>query len=90
MLTLSEPDSFIERLEKYNYDDIVINKCKNLEFTKRLAVNFGKVKSKCETTWCLFERYPVLSRANVQGVIERWNQTWSEAIRHHNIPGELD
>ena len=40
---------FIERLEKYNYyDETVISKCKNLEFTKALGVNFGKVKSKGE------------------------------------------
>ena len=79
-------DQFIERLEKYNYDETVINKCKTLEFTKRLGVNFGKVKSKSETAWCVFEHHLVLSRANVQGVINRWSQTWSEAIRHHNVP----
>ena len=39
-------DRFIERIEKYNYDEIVINKCRNLEFTERLGVNFGKVKCK--------------------------------------------
>ena len=32
-------DQFIERLEKYNNDEIVINKCKNLEFTKTPGVN---------------------------------------------------
>ena len=56
-------DQFIERLERYNYDETVINKCKNLEFTKRPGVNFGKVKSKGEATWCVFEHHPVLSRA---------------------------
>ena len=40
-----------------------------------------------EPTWCVFEHHPVLSRAHVQGVIERWSQTWSEAIRHHKSPG---
>ena len=79
-------DRFIERLERYNYDETVINKCKNLEFTKRPGVNLGKVKSKGETTWCVFEHHPVLSRANVQRVINRWSQTWSEAIRYHCIP----
>ena len=79
-------DRFIERLERYTYDETVINKCKNLEFTKRPGVNFGKVKSKGETTWCVFEHHPVLSRANVQRVINRWSQTWSEAIRYHSIP----
>ena len=59
---------------------------KNLEFTKRPGVNFGKVESNCQTTWCVCEHHPVLSRANVQGVIERWSQTLSEAIRHYNIP----
>ena len=39
---------FIERFDKYNYDEIVIDKCKNLERMKRLGVNFGKVKSKGE------------------------------------------
>ena len=79
-------DQFIERLERYNYDETVINKCKNLEFTKRPGVNFGKVKSKGEATWCVFEHHPVLSRANVQRVINRWSQTWSEAIRYHSVP----
>ena len=79
-------DRFIDRLEKYNYDEIVINKCKNLEFTKRSGVNFRKVKSKGETPWCVFEHHPVLSRANVQGVINRWSQTCSEAISNHNTP----
>ena len=64
----------------------MINKCKNLEFTKRPGVNLGMVKSKGETTWCVFEHYPVLSRANVQRVINRWSQTWSEAIRYHSSP----
>ena len=41
-------DRFIERLEEYSYDEIVINKCKNLEFMKRPGLNFGKVKSKGE------------------------------------------
>ena len=47
-------DWVIERLERCNYDETVINKCKNLEFTKRLGVNFGTMKSKGETTWCVF------------------------------------
>ena len=79
-------DWFTERLERYNYDETVINKCKNLEFTNRLGVYCGKVKSKGETTWCVFEHHPALSRANVQRVINRWSQTWSEAIRYHSIP----
>ena len=33
-------DRFIERLEKYNDDETVINKCKTLEFTKRPGVDF--------------------------------------------------
>ena len=41
-------DWFIDGLEKYNYDEIVINECKNLEFTKRPGVNLRKVKSKGE------------------------------------------
>ena len=41
-------DRFIERLEKYSYYKIVINKCKNLEFTKRPGLDFGKVKSQGE------------------------------------------
>ena len=49
-------------------------------------MNFGKVKTKGETTWCVFEHHPVLSRANVQGVINRWSQSWSEAIKYHSIP----
>ena len=48
-------------------------------------MNFGKVKSKGETTWCEFEHHPVLSRAIVQRVINRWSQTWSEAIKYHSI-----
>ena len=43
------------------------------------------VRSKGETTWCVFEHHPVLSRANVQGVIDRWSRTWSEAVRHRSI-----
>ena len=77
---------FIERREKYNYDEVVLNRCRNLEFTERLGVNFGKVKCKFETTWCVFEHHLLLSRANAQGVIDGWSQTWSEGIRQHNIP----
>ena len=33
-----------------------------------------------------FEHHPVLSRANGPGVIDRWSQTWSEAIRYHSLP----
>ena len=62
-----------QRLEKYNNDETVINKCKTIEFTKRLGVNCGKVKSKSETTWCVCEHNLVLSHANVQGVINRWS-----------------
>ena len=58
---------------RYNYDETVINKCKTIEFTKRLGVNCGKVKSKSETTWGVFEHNLVLSHANVQGVINRWS-----------------
>ena len=64
----------------------MINKCKNLESTKRPGVNFWKVRSKDETTRCAFGHHPVRSRANVQRVIDRWSQTWSEATRHHNTP----
>ena len=81
-----ETGSSRELIEKYNFEGTVINKCKSLEFTKRPGVNYGKVKSKGETTWCVFEHHLVLSRANVQGVSNRWSRTWSEAIRYHNIP----
>ena len=38
-------------------------------------MNFGMVKFKSETTCRVFELHLVLSRANVQGVIESWSQT---------------
>ena len=57
-----------------------------LSSRRGLGVNFGKVKCKFETTWCVFEHHLLLSRANVQGVIDRWSQTWSAGIRHHNFP----
>ena len=74
-------DQFIGEIEKYNCDEIGLNKYENHEFKKRPGVNFEIVKSKGEATWWVCEDRPVLSLANVQGVIERSGTTIFQKIR---------
>ena len=76
----------IQRLEKDKDDDTVVDKCKNLEFTKRPGVNNKKTQIKLIAWWCVFECHPVLSRANLQSVAVRWSVTWFDAIEHYGIP----
>ena len=55
----------------------VVDNCTNLEFTTRLGV---KSKSRSIRRGVSFEYHLVLSRANLQSVVDRWSVTGADAV----------
>ena len=72
-------------LKRKNYDETVVDMCKNLVFTKGPRVNSKKTQT-THTSWCVFEYHPVLSRANLQSVVDSWSVNWAAAFEHHGFP----
>ena len=51
----------IQRLDKYSHHETVVDKCYNLESTKRPDMNNKKTQTKLNESWCVFEYHLVLS-----------------------------